>query len=334
MANMIKNVPNWLVVMALVVVVAAGLSVVTYVGLGLGKTTSGNTAANTVYTKASYDYAGNTVNYDMKFYNKYTGGNVSPTCYIYGTQPTDWENGRATVQSGYVQTGATSDGTKFQLAQLPGTYYVRCTLSGYYNNFQTIVVPSSGDVALSDYNSAPKTALIYMLPADTASTSNLDLTITANSSTELITSDPESITITTAKSYCLDDISLLADDVYMFNKDADGDGVYNEGISKLELIISADTLSAPISWVPFNSQSGINEFGQSQSATAVLKTFGTASKIVLSENQGLTISNKVTSSAQHDDTGAADEKLGNGEDFVTVTLLDCLGTSATYTLTA
>ena len=319
-----------LMTLALVVVILAGIAVVGYIGLGLGNK-SGSTAGNTVYTKASYDYTGNVVPYDMKFYNKYTGVNVSPTCYVYNAQPANWNNARVTADSGYVQTGATSDGTKFEIAQLPGTYYVRCDLTSYFTAFETVVVPASGDAPLSQAN--PKVALVYMLPADTAGTSAVDMGVSGSvNATSLLLVKSEPITITAKTSYCLDSITVRATGTTDFAVPLTGAGTSSEGVKKLEFVISADTLSTPASWVPYDEGTGINDFGTAASGQAILKTFGSADKIILNENQGLTIVNKVTADT-NTISATGDGKFSNGEQIATVYLYDCQGTPATYTIT-
>ena len=316
------------------------IAIIIAIGLGLGvmyglksvaPLGSGNGKTTVLNTKQTYDFTGMNVKHELDFSNKYTGTAVNPTVYIYTKKPDDWLNGRHDPDSGYDETGTASSGV-YTYQNVPGTYYVWATLSGYYDEFFTITIPSSSDTNINDYNAQPPATRVKMVQADSLSLSNLDLGITTNETSDRTYTKVQTITVSDNKGYWLDQFKLQEDSTYQFATDTDGDGIYNEGINKVEALVSYGAQNKD--WIPFDVASSVNDF--SGDSLAVLDLNNNDWKIP--EQNTFSITFKITCSqtlyynSSVLGTSAGDEKCGNGETFMKAILIDQQGTTSTFNI--
>lgn len=270
-----------------------------------------------------YSYDGKNVEVQLDASNQYTAAAVDPTYYIYDSKPSDWGNGRVSVQDGYVSSEASSSGSATMVEQ-PGTYYVRSVLSGYYDKFFSVEVPASGDVPLSDWNNGGEMIQkVKMIDVETLSVSNIDLGITTNETSDKTYRVSETFSIDEDEGFELVEVKFQEDATYAFATDSDGDGVYDEGISKIDVTLEGKTYTL------FDATASVDEFGGDDLAVINL-----ADSILYGENEFINIIFEVTCDQTLDTTGDADEKCGNGEDFIDSTIfVDAAGNTATFDIT-
>lgn len=131
--------------------------------------------------------------------NFFTSSQVNPSFEVYENEPAScWDNPRETTCiETFVGSYSASNGTITIQDQKPGRYYVISRLSGYYTEYQTIIIPNGDGMkdSLSDYNQAPYSANFGMKQADTLSISNTTVTVSSNSTGKEDT-DTNSFTVT------------------------------------------------------------------------------------------------------------------------------------------
>lgn len=270
--------------------------------------------------QGEYDYTGSIVERQLSATNKYTAAAIDPTYYIYDEKPANWGNGRVSVEDGYVSTASSSSGVA-TMQEEPGKYFVRCVLSGYYDTFKEVEIPSSGDVPLSDYNQAEGIEKFQMIDVETLAVSNVDMGITTNETSDKTYHVFANFNVDDNEGYCLNEVKLREDATYSFATDTDGDGIYDEGINKIKLSIAGKTVT------PFDVAGSVDEFsGDDEYVISV-------GEKMFEENSVVSAKFEVTCDATLDTTGDADEKCGNGEDFLDdIIFVDCAGNTATFHL--
>jgi hypothetical protein len=271
--------------------------------------------------EGKYDYTGQNVDHTLKSSNKYTAAAVDPTFYIYDEQPDGWDDGRVSLEDGYISSAASSSGSAV-MTETPGTYYVRGILSGYYDEFFVVEVQSSGDVALSEFNENDGgLTKVQLIDVETLSVANQDMGIATNETSDKTYHVFTNFNVDDDVGYCLDEIKLREDATYSFATDTDGNGIYDEGINKIDFIIGGKTHTV------FDVAGSIDEF--SGDNEAIVNIGGE----LFSENDVVSMKFEVTCDQTLDTTGDGDEKCGNGEDFLDdVILVDCAGNTATFHL--
>lgn len=256
-----------------------------------------------------FDYSDKNVDYQFITSNKYTGGVVNGTVYLWTSQPATWENCRSDVASGFIDTGTATAGT-YETHQKPGKYYYQITLSGYYCEFGTIDIPASGDCSLSEYNQAPQSEIVQLVDEDASfAVANLDLGITTNETSDKSYTVTGSYTVASDHGFFVDDIKVQEDATYSFATDADGDGIYDEGINKIEVTFDAGAAGKCGPLVPFDVSNNIDEFSGDNEYTKDCN-------LEMGEETTFSVTVKVTCDATLSTTGDADEKCGNGEDMI------------------
>lgn len=290
--------------------VASG-SFSTVTGIDIGNDESGQ-----------YSYAGKNVELALQSTNLYTAAAVDPTFYVYEQEPADWGNGRVDVVDGYISSVSSTSGAA-TMTEIPGTYFVRAVLSGYYDKFVEVTVPASGDVPLSQYNDGGEDIVkVQLVDVETLSVSNLDMGITTNETSDKTYRVTESFSVDDNEGLELVEIKFQEDATYAFATDTDGDGIYDEGINKIVFTFNNQKYTL------FDATASIDEFGGDDLATITL-----AQPILYPENGFISVLFEVTCDATLDTTGDADEKCGNGEDFIdSVILVDAKGNTATFDL--
>lgn len=307
----------------------AGIAVIglIFVSMGIGPT-AGIAQDRVIKTSTSHSYAGQNVKMDIESDNKYDGSSVDPTFYVYDEKPDMWGNCRVDPESGYIDTDTSSSGT-YTVQEYPGTYYIRGDLSSYYCEYFTITIPAEGDATLSDYNSEPSVEKVEFVEADNISISNLDLGVSAttNSTSDITYTEVVTHTVTDDYGIILDEIKLQEDDTYSFATDSDGDGIYDEGVNKIEVIVEGGGVKK--SFTPFDTAASINEFSGDDEAELDFEE-----NIFVPEESTLSITFKITADQSLTQAGDGDEYLGNGDDILdSVILVDAEGTTSTFDVT-
>lgn len=287
-------------------------------GTGLG-------SDRVVQTKTTYSYAGQNVKMTLESDNEYNGSSVDPVFYVYDEKPDDWDNCRVDAQSGFIDTGTSSSGT-YTVQEYPGAYYVRGDLSSYYCDYFEITIPAEGDSTLSDYNAEPGVEKLGYIYADTASISDVTLgvSVTSNSTSDITYTQVATHTVSDDTGYILDELKLQEDGTYSFATDSDGDGIYDEGVNKIEIIVEGG--GEKETWVPFDVAASVNEFSGDDEAELDFE-----GDIFIPEESTLSITVKVTCDQSLTQTGDADEYCGDTEDFIdSAILVDAEGTTSTF----
>lgn len=271
-----------------------------------------------------YSYLDKIVEYELASSNKYTATSVDPTFYLYDTKPATWGNARVTVEDGYISTYSSSSGTA-TIQEEPGTYYVRAVLSGYYDEFMEVTVPSSGDVPLSQYNDGGEEVMkVQLIDVETLSVSNQDLGITTNETSDKTYHLFTNFNVDDDEGFRLDEIKFREDATYSFATDTDGDGIYDEGINEIKFIMNGN------SYTLFSVASSIDQFSGDDEAIVDIDN-GDIEFVQFGENDVVSMKFEITCDATLDTTGDADEKCGNGEDFLdSVIMVDFAGNTASF----
>lgn len=318
---------NWQGVGLTVFIVVALVVVASFLGVGnYLQTAFQGTSDGTSAGEYAYDYTGKNVELKLQSSNKYTASSIDPTFYVYDEEPSEWGSGRVSVEDGYISSYTSASGEAV-MAEVPGTYYVRAVVSGYYDEFLTIEVPAGSDVPLSQYNDGGEDIVkVQMIDVETLSTSNLDMGITTNETSDKTYHVFANFNVDDNEGFRLDEIKFREDATYAFATDTDGDGVYDEGINKIDFIINGNTYTL------FDVAGSIDEFSGDDEAIVDIDD-GALEYKEYGENGVVSFKFEVTCDATLDTTGDGDEKCGNGEDFIdSMILVDFAGNTATADL--
>lgn len=277
-------------------------------------------------TDFAYSYAGKNVEVKLLASNKYTASAIDPTYYVYDEEPDQWGSGRTSVQDGYISTYSSSSGEAV-MTETPAVYYVRGVASGYYDEFFTVEVPAGGDNPLSDYNDGGEDIVkVQLIDVETLSTENQDMGITTNETSDKTYHVFTNFNVDDNEGFRLDEIKFREDATYSFATDTDGDGVYDEGVNKIDFIIDG------VRHTLFDVASSVDEFSGDDEAIVDIDSNGLEYK-EYPENGVVSLKFEVTCDQTLDTTGDADEKCGNGEGFLDdIILVDFAGNTATFEL--
>lgn len=271
-----------------------------------------------------YSYEGKNVEVALQSTNKYTAAAIDPTFYIYSEEPSNWGNGRVSVVDGYISSLASASGIA-TMTEEPGIYFVRVNITGYYDEFIEVEVPATGDVPLSQYNDGGEDIVkVKLTDIETLSVANIDLGIlsTANVSSDVTKRVSTTFTVDEDEGYNLVEVKFQEDATYSFATDADGNGVYDEGINKLDFVFDG------VTYTLFDATASIDEFGGDSLATVKF-----AEPKIYDENSFISVIFEVTCDGTANSTSDADELCGNGEDFIdSIIFVDASGATATFDL--
>ena len=228
----------------------------------------------------------------------FTGSDVDAQAKVYDEQPSDWNNARGTFDEAVDYTIYTSlDGVISVNKEMPGTYYVVLTASGYNTDFMTIEIPDGTNMGeITDYKAEPDSVVAEMTLV--GSTTNEDFAITlANDSSKTV---KETLILTVDENTEFRGWKVIVNDEEGFSLDTDGDGIFNEGISKMTVTV------AGVEKTIFNPNLGIDEFDSNDEYTFSLEG------VSLVDEADLTIK-VVIDAITSDSVGADDEAWGEGE---------------------
>lgn len=315
----------WILGIVIVAIVSVwalvGFGVLSIPEMGKGKTSDSTGDKTPNLGPFAYSYEGKNVKLDLEAANMYTAAAVDPTYYIYDEKPANWDKSRVSVEDGYITSLASASGSA-TMTEKPGIYYVRAVLSGYYDKFLEVEVPVGGEVPLTQYNdNGQDIEKVKLIDIETLSVSNQDMGITTNETSDKIYHVYVNFNVDDNEGYILDEIKLREDSTYSFATDTDGNGVYDEGINKI--VFSVGSKSHTL----FDVAASIDEFSGDDEALV------NVDDVLYPENGVVSLKFTVTCDQTLDTTGDADEKCGNGEDFLDdVILVDGAGNTATFHL--
>jgi hypothetical protein len=269
---------------------------------------------------------------NVYFWDKYTSGTITPTTLtVFDAKPKDWDVATGdfgTDQAGYLKAESASAGVML-LQEHPGTYWVVAQESNNHTAFFTVEIPcDSGSESLSDYNAEPGAQNVYMAAVDTVSNiAAIDLGTLTNTTSQQDYKDYNYWTIPDDTELCLDKVTIREDATYSFATDADADGEYDEGIEYLKVKIECGSHFSK-SAVLFDVSKSIDEFSGDNEAVMDFDAV-----ICPEEQQLMTYVEVECDKGTRDNTGDADEYLGQGEDPFDFVFTDCEGNTATSQLT-
>lgn len=237
------------------------------------------------------------VNYEILTVDKFTGADVIATLKVFDEQPEDWNNARGDFSNAVDYTAYTSaSGVGSIDREMPGTYFIVMTASGYNTEFMSITIPDGfnrGD--LSDYQSNPdaKPAEFSLIGA----TTDTDFAFTlANATAKTVKG---TVLLTTNDNTEFRGWKVIVNDEEGFSVNTDGDAVYDEGISKMSITVGTKTV------VVFESNKGTDKFDSNDEYSFDLSD-------ILSDGEDLAVKVEITANTG-DYVGANDEVWGEGE---------------------
>ena len=241
----------------------------------------------------------------------FTGADVEAVAKVYDEKPEDFGNARGTFDDASAYTIYSAvDGVIEVDKEVPGTYYVVLTATGYNTEFLEMVIPDGtnrGDI--TDYLSAPDNKLADMTQVGTTVSSDIELTLVNDSSADI----EEDVDLKVADNTEFRGWKVIVTDAIEFSLDADGDGTYDEGISTFAVSINGEETEI------FNPNKAVDEFDSNDQYTIMLDD------VVIQDGDKLNVG-VVISAVSGDFAGANDEVLGEGDGLIaTVKIYDETG---------
>jgi hypothetical protein len=239
------------------------------------------------------------VKYKLSVKDEFTGADVAATAKVYDEEPEDWNNPRGDFDEAKDFTSYTASGGEVEIDdETPGKYYVVMTASGYNTEFVEISIPdgSGRDIDVADYNAAPDIKSSPMTQVGSTTDEDFAFTLVNDSSAE----EKDTILLTIADNTEFRGWKAIINDEEGFSVDTDGDGDYDEGVSRFMVEIGGVDVTL------FDPDRGIDEFNTEDEYTLLLDDLNIA------DGDDLTIKVEVDA-ATGDYVGANDEVWGEGE---------------------
>ena len=281
------------IVLIAVVVAGAGM----FFALGGGKA---STIEGTIDAEGNVvgPWTNTIVNYNLLTSDKFTGADVNAVAKVYDDKPEEWGNPRGDFDEAKDYTVYTaSSGTVAINKEMPGKYYAVLTADGYNTEFVELTIPDGtgrGDIA--DYNANPDAKVAELSLVGSVTDEDFAFTLVNDSSAD----EKDTILLTLDANTELKGWKVIINDEEGFTTDTDGDGVYDEGVSRFEVTVDGKTVEV------FNPNKGIDEFDSNDEYTIQLDNF------VVSDGDDLVIKVEIDA-VTGDYTGANDEVWGEGE---------------------
>jgi len=239
------------------------------------------------------------VKYKLSVKDEFTGADVAATAKVYDEEPADWENPRGDFDEAKDFTAYTAASGIVEIDdELPGTYFVVMTASGYNTEFVQITIPdgSGRSIDVADYNAAPDIKSAPMTQLGATTDEDFDFTLVNDTSAE----EKDTILLTIDENTEFRGWKVIVNDEEGFSVDTDGDGVYDEGVSRFEVTIGS------MSETLFEPDRGIDEFDSEDKYTILLND------LTVADGDDLIIKVEVDA-ITGDYVGANDEAWGEGE---------------------
>ncbi|MCD4759809.1 hypothetical protein K8R33_02895 [archaeon] len=230
--------------------------------------------------------------------DRFAGSDESATVKVYDDKPEDWDNPRGDFSDAALYTSYTaSSGVVTINKEYPGHYYLVGTVSGSNTEFLEIDIPNGDGLGeLYDYNQEPDGDIMDF--SAVGSSTDEDYAFTLTNGTDQTVKDTISLTLD-------DDTELrgwkvIVTDTEGFSIDANGDGTYDEGIKKYEVIVCG------ISKIIFEPAKGTDLFDSNDEYTFEIQSC----KVQDGDDLNVKVEIKANTG---DYTGANDEVWGEGE---------------------
>jgi len=181
-------------------------------------------------------WAGKLVDFQLITTDKFAGTDETATVKVYDVKPADYGNPRGTFTDASLYTSYTaSSGVVTINKEYPGTYYCVGTVTGSNTEFLKVEIPDGSDrtETLSEYNAEPDADVMDF--SAVGSTTDEDYAFTLDNETDADVKD--SLTLTVADSTEFRGWKVIVDDTEGYSVDADGDGIYDEGIKAFEVCV-------------------------------------------------------------------------------------------------
>jgi len=268
-------------------------------------------------------WANKIIKHNLVVKDKFAGTDVAVTALVYDEEPADWNNPRGTFDDASEYTAYTASSGVVTIDQeYPGSYFVVMTATGYNTEFAEIEITNGVgfDGTSSDYNAEPDSEPITL--ALVGSTTDVDFAVTLvnDSSAEV----EEIVNLKLADDTEFRGWKVIVNDEEKFSIDYDGDGVYDEGISKYVVIVNDER------HVIFDVSKSIDEFDSNDEYTFYIEG------VTVADGSRLSIEVEIDA-ITGDYTGANDGVWGEGEGVLSsIKIYDLLGTPlfATVDVTA
>lgn len=243
-------------------------------------------------------WANQIVNYKVIVSDEFTGADVSATAKVYDEQPEDWGNPRGDFDEARLYTVYTaSDGEVLINKETPGMYYVVMTASGYNTEFYTIEIPdgtNQGD--LSDYQDSPEVVAEEMTLVGSTTDEDFDFTLANETNADI----SDTVLLDVDDNTEFRGWKVIVNDEQGFSLDTDGDGTYDEGVSKYVVAVGNKEFKI------FEPDVGVDEFDSNDEFTFQLDD------LTVADGSKLEVSVEIDADTG-DYTGANDEVWGEGE---------------------
>lgn len=239
------------------------------------------------------------VEYNLVLSDAFTGADANAVVKVYDEKPEDFDNPRGTFDDASMYTQYTaSSGVANINKEKPGTYYAVIELSGYNTEFMEFTIPdgSGRNLPINDYNANPDSESVELSAVGTTTDADFAFTLVNDTSAE----EDDQVLLKVADDTEFRAWKAIIDDQEGFSTDTDGDGIYDEGISKLEVTIGSQTV------VLFDPNKGIDLFDSNDEYTMDLLGVSVA------DGSRLTVAVSIEAITS-DAIGANDEAWGEGE---------------------
>jgi len=289
-----QDTQKYLIIVAIAMLVA-GAGMYYALGGGQASTTEGKIVVN---GEEVGPWANKLVNYKLITSDEFTGADVAATAKVYDKQPEEWLNARGDFSDAAAFTTYTaSSGAILINKEIPGTYYVVLSATGYNTDFLTITIPDgTGRGTLPDYQAQPDAKATEMTQEGTITTVE-DLTFTLVNATA--TTLKQSAVETVDENTEFRGWKVIVNDELGFSTDTDGNGKYDEGIARYTVTVGSKTVKV------FDPSNGVDLFDSNNEYTFPLND-------IVADSNDLVV--KVEIKADTSDSAVAnDEKWGAGE---------------------
>ena len=285
----------------LVGIVALAFVAVMWMVIGnQGNLSSTETVVDEVTGEPIGAWEGRPVTYLLSLSNKYDSADIATTVQVYDEQPEDWNNPRGDFDDANLYTEYTSVAGIVTIDDNnPATYYVVATASGFNTEFFEITIPNGVGLTLSDlvdYEANPSRFSYKMTAVGTTTDEDLAFTLVNDTSAEV----DDDVSLDVADDTEFRGWKVIVTDEKEFSLDVDGDGIYDEGISKFSITVGDVTKTI------FDTSNSVDLFDSNDEYSFNIEN------VVLSDGDKLYVDAEIEA-VTGDYVGANDEAWGEGE---------------------
>jgi len=304
---------------ALVIVAMLVAATGIFFAMGGGKASTTDKIVDDKTGAAIGPWSNKLVSYKLITSDKFTGADVAASAKVYSKQPEEWLNARGDFDKAAEYTQYNGNGTVTINKEVPGKYFVVLKATGYNTEFLTIVIPDGqGRGDISDYQGNPDSIAAQMSLVGATVGDNVALTLTNATAEDISKTALEPVTANTQ----FRGWKVIVTDANGFSTDTDGDGKYDEGISKYTVTVGTKSVKV------FDPANGVDLFDSNDEYAFLMND-------VVSDKDDLTVKVEIRADTASY-SGANDEKLGEGDGLVSnIKIYDAAGSLfTTVTVTA